>query len=182
MSKYVKNLLTEELRKRLDGVSDALVVDVIGLDANKDMVLRRRLREKNMALTVVKNSLARRATEGTPLSAAFTGVEGRSAIVYGGEDIVTLAKEIIDIAKDKEFEPFAARGGVMGGERLAAEDVEAVSKWPSREELIATVAGMIMSVPSEIASQLTGPATDIAAQVKTLIERQEEEAGSASSE
>ena len=57
---------------------------------------------------VVKNSMAPRATEGTPLAPAFEGVDGTLAIVWGGEDIVTLAKEIVKLAEDKEFE--ALRG------------------------------------------------------------------------
>ena len=70
---------------------------------------------------MVKNSLARRATEGTPLAPAFEGVEGTLAVVWGGEDIVSLAKEVISIAEDKEFEPFAPKGGVMDGQTLAAD-------------------------------------------------------------
>ena len=65
MSKYVKDLITKDLRKRLDGVEDALLVDVIGLENDKNVALRQRLRKKNIHLLVVKNSLARRATEGT---------------------------------------------------------------------------------------------------------------------
>ena len=61
MSKFVKQLITNELSGRLDGVEDALLVNVIGLDANSTVKLRRQLREKNINLMVVKNSLARRA-------------------------------------------------------------------------------------------------------------------------
>ena len=68
---------------------------------------------------VVKNSLARRATEGTPLAPAFEGVEGTLAIVWGADDIVSLAKEVVRLAEDKEFEGFAARGGVMDGAQAA---------------------------------------------------------------
>ena len=75
MSKYVKDLVSKHYAQRLDGVDDALVVNVIGLDANQSVVLRKELREKNIQLLVVKNSLAKRATEGTPL-APGEGVTG----------------------------------------------------------------------------------------------------------
>ncbi len=88
MSKYVKNLISEELAARLDGVSDALLVNVVGLDVNRTVVLRKQLREENINLMVVKNSLAKRATEGTPLAPAFEGVEGTLAIDWGAEDII----------------------------------------------------------------------------------------------
>jgi len=74
MSKYVKNLISEELSKRLGGVDDALLVNVIGLDSNRTVALRRELRAKDIQLVVVKNSLAQRATVGTPLAGAFENV------------------------------------------------------------------------------------------------------------
>jgi len=82
MSKYVKNLISEDIAKQLSGESDCLLVNVIGLDANNTMTLRRELRSKNIHLSVVKNSLARRATQGTPLEAAFESVAGPIAVVW----------------------------------------------------------------------------------------------------
>ena len=134
MSKFVKDLITKDLRTRLDGVEDALLVDVIGLKNDKNVALRQRLRKKNIQLLVIKNSLARRATEGTRLERAFENAQGTMALVWGGEDIISLAKEVINIAEDKNFAPFAPKGGVMDGQSLAADQVKAVSKWPSRKE------------------------------------------------
>ena len=57
MSKYVKELITNELKSRLEGVSDALLVDVVGMEANSNVELRKELRKKNMHLLVIKNSL-----------------------------------------------------------------------------------------------------------------------------
>ncbi|QDU91431.1 50S ribosomal protein L10 [Pirellulimonas nuda] len=174
MSKFVKDLMTDDLRSRWNGVEEALLVNVVGMEAEASVALRKQLREKHMHLMVVKKSLALRATEGTALAAAFEGAEGAMALVWGGDDIVSLAKEVTSIAKADVYKPFTPLGGVLDGAHLSADEVQQVSKWPSRTELISIVAGQIMSVPSQIASQLTGPATDIAAQVKTLIERQEE--------
>ena len=120
MSKYVKNLVANHLRERLDNVNDALLVDMIGLSANKNNRLRALLRDKNIHVMVVKNSLAARATEGSPLSALFTGLEGTAAVCWGAEDIVSLAKEIAKLAKDDEYAPFKARGGIMD-EKAAIE-------------------------------------------------------------
>ncbi len=64
MSKRVKDLLTKDFSSRLDGVDDALLVNVIGMDANKTVVLRRQLREKNIQLMVVRNSLAQAPRKG----------------------------------------------------------------------------------------------------------------------
>jgi ribosomal protein L10 len=174
MSKYLKNLITDDLKKRLDGVGDLLVVDIAGLEANKNVALRKKLREKKIQLVVVKNSLARRATEGTSLAPAFEGVQGSAAVVWGGEDIVSLAKEITRLAADKEFEKFAARGGVMDGSRLSADDVTKVSKWPSRAEQLSLLVGQILSPGATLNGQLLGVGAKLASQIK---KKSEEEAG-----
>lgn len=166
MSKYVKELITKDLRKRLEGVTDALLVDVIGLENNKNVALRQRLRKKNIHLLVVKNSLARRATEGTRLAPAFENAEGTMALVWGGEDIISLAKEVISIAEDKEFEPFAPKGGVMDGQRLAPTQVKEVSKWPSRQEQLSILVGQILSPGSVLSSQLLSAGAKLASQIK----------------
>lgn len=57
MSKYVKNLVTDHLRNRLQNVGDALLVNLVGLDANATSRLRKELRGKNIEVLVVKNSL-----------------------------------------------------------------------------------------------------------------------------
>ncbi len=174
MSKFVKNLISDDLRKRLEGVESALLVSVAGLDANKNFRLRKTLREKNINLVVVKNSLARRATEGTPLAPAFEEMEGSLAVVWGAEDVVSLAKEVTRLASDKQFEPFSARGGVMDGGRLTAEQVRAVSKWPSRQEQLSILAGQILSPGAMLASQLISAGGALASQIKQKSEGEED--------
>lgn len=173
MSKFVKNLIRDDLRRRLEGVENALLVSVAGLDANKNSRLRKTLREKDISLLVIKNSLARRATEGTPLAAAFEEMEGSLAVVWGGEDIVSLAKQITALAGEKQWEPFTARGGVMDGSRLTAEQVAQVSKWPSRQEQLSILSGQILSPGATLAAQLTGAGASLASQIKQKGEDEE---------
>ncbi len=175
MSKYVKDLITKEISKQVEGVQDALLVNVVGLDANTSVVLRKQLREKDIHLLVVKNSMARRATEGTPLSVAFEGLEGTNAIVWGGEDIVSLAKEITKYSDDSKYEAFQATGGVMDGEQLSAERVKEVSKWPSRGEQLSLLVGQIVGPGANLSAALRGPAATLASQVKQKSEGDEEE-------
>jgi large subunit ribosomal protein L10 len=157
MSKAVKELITKDLRKRLDGVEDALLVDVIGLKNEKNVALRQRLRKKNINLLVVKNSLARRAAEGTRLAPAFDTCQGTMAVIWGGEDIISLAKEVINIAEDKAFQPFAPKGGVMDGQPLAGDQIKAVSKCILSGQILsvgATLSGQFLSAGSKLASQI----------------------------
>lgn len=175
MSKLVKDLLTDQLKRDLDGVQDLLLVNVVGLTAIRTTNLRRTLCEKNIHLRVVKNSLARRATEGTQLAPAFEGSEGTLAMVWGASDIVALAKEIVKLAGEKEYEAFRAKGGVMGGSKLAAEEVDTISKWPSREEQLSLLLGQILSPGAKLASQLISVGGALASQIKSHSEGQDGE-------
>ncbi|HLA86072.1 MAG TPA: 50S ribosomal protein L10 [Thermoguttaceae bacterium] len=166
MSKYVKNLIAEDLRGRLEGVNDALVVDVIGMDGNANNRLRGELESKDIHLLVVKNSMARRATASSSLAPMFEGVSGTAAICWGGEDIVSLAKEITRLAEKGEFPAFKARGGVMDGEAMTASDVAAVSKWPNRHEQLSLLVGQILGPGAKLAAQLLGPGGALASQIE----------------
>jgi large subunit ribosomal protein L10 len=176
MSKPVKDLVTRHLKRELDGVEELLLVNVVGLSANNTTALRKRLREKNIRLLVVKNSLARRATEGTQLAAAFEGSQGALAMVWGAADIVSLAKEVVKLAGDKDFEQFKARGGVMGGATLTPEDVGQISKWPTREEQLAILSGQVLAPGGNLVSQLGSIGGALASQIKQIGEGDEAEA------
>jgi len=173
MSKYVKDLITRDLRNRLAGIEDALLVDVIGMKNDKSVLLRQRLREKNIRLMVVKNSLARRATEGTRLAPAFETGEGTLAIVWGGEDLIALAKEIVKLSELKDFEPFQPKGGAMDGQPLSADQVKAVSKWPSRQEQLSILSGQILNPGATLSAQLLAAGAKLASQIKKKSEESE---------
>lgn len=177
MSKYVKELITDHIKGRFDNVNDLLLVSLAGLDANRNSALRRELRGKNISLMVVKNSLARRATEGTSLAPAFEGSQGTLAVVWGASDIVALAKEITKLGDDKKWAPFEAKGGVMSGSPLTAAEVKQVSKWPSREEQLSLLVGQILSPGSKLAAQLIGAGGALASQIKQIGEGADEATG-----
>ncbi len=166
MSKYVKDLLKSDLQKRLTGVEEALLVNVVGMENNQNVLLRKQLREKDIHLLVIKNSIARRATEGTSLAPAFEGTAGTLALLWGGEDIVSLAKEVMKIAKDEEFEPFSPQGGVMDGQALSADDVRDISKWRSLPEQLSLLVGQILGPGATLSAQLLGPGKMLASQVE----------------
>ncbi len=168
MSKYVKNLVSSHLRERLQGVHDALLVKMVGLGANADNRLRTELKQKNIEVLVVKNSLAARATAGTPLAPMFADAAGATAICWGAEDIVALAKEVTRLARDKRFKPFGPLGGVMDGEKLSPQQVEQVSRWPGRQEQLAMLVGQILGPGRSLAAQVLGPGARVAGQVKKL--------------
>ncbi|MBX3421001.1 MAG: 50S ribosomal protein L10 [Pirellulaceae bacterium] len=176
MSKYVKNLISGDIKNRLDGVSDAIVANVIGMDSDATFRIRKHLRDKGISVLVVKRSLAVRAVSGSNLSPVFDKQLGSVAVLWGCEDFVSLAKEVAAIVKMKEFEKFELKGGVMDGESLSAEKVLEISKWPSRLEQISLLVGQILGPGSQLSAQLLGAGSKLAGQVKKLVENKEGEA------
>jgi ribosomal protein L10 len=173
MSKTLKNLITDELKSRLQGVNDAVVVNVIGLNSLNTYTLRRELKKKGYSLLVVKSSLARRAAAGTSLAPAFEGAEGSVALIYGGEDFISLAKDMVAIHKKPEFEKCESRGGVMDGEKLSAEKLKEVAKWPNRVGQISLLLGQILSPGASLMSQVNSPGGALLSQVKKISEKEE---------
>jgi large subunit ribosomal protein L10 len=114
---------------------------------------------------VVKNSLAARATAGTPLGPMFDGLSGTAAVCWGSEDIVSLAKEITRILRGDQYPAFQPRGGVMDGQQLAAEQVAQVAKWPSRAEQLSLLLGQILSPGANLVSQLLSAGGALASQI-----------------
>ena len=174
MSKYVKELVTRDIKRRLDGVDDAVLVSCVGMDAITTNQLRGELDQKDIHMLVVKNSLAKRATEGTHLSLAFEGATGQIGVCWGSTDFVSLVKEIVKLDKDKgKFEKFVADGGVMDGEKLDADGVAAISKWPNREEQISLLVGQILGPGSQLSGALLGPGKMLNSQIKQIGEGDE---------
>ena len=175
MSRHVKELVTRDIANRLEGVEDCLLANVIGLDANSTTALRKRLRDKEISLLVVKNSMARRATDGTSLAPAFEGLTGTAAVMWGAEDFVSLVKEVAELDKDTgDFEEFEARGGVMDGEALSPDKVREISKWPNRAEQLSLLVGQILGPGAQLSAQLIGPGGQLAGQVKQISEGEAE--------
>ena len=159
MSKYVKGLIIEDVGRRLQGVNDALICNVIGLDSEKTVQLRKELRvQGNYAVGGEDGPGPPRGRRALRWPMRSESTEGSMAVVWGAEDFICLCKEMVAIYKKPEYEKMKAIGGVMDGERLTAEKVEEVSKWPNRVGQLSILLGQILSPGSSLLSQLTGPA------------------------
>jgi large subunit ribosomal protein L10 len=122
-----------------------------GLTVESLNKLRVEARAKGVYLHVLKNTLARRAVAGTPFEAAQGAMVG--PLIYGfSEDAVSAAKVIADFAKGND--KLVVKGGAFAGKALDAEGVKALASIPSREVLLAQVAGLLMSPIQRLAGVL----------------------------
>ena len=177
MSKFVKNLVSDNVKKTVSGVADALLVDMVKMTANETNVLRGEREAKGVQMMVVKTTLAKRALSDTTLSALFSTLGGSAALCWGGEDIVSLTKIVCDLAKDKRFvDKFVVKCGVMDSERLEAEQVKDVSTWPNRSEQLSLLLGQILGTGANLAAALLGPGSTVVGQIASKGEGEDSEA------
>ena len=133
MSKPVKEMIVDEYRRRFDGIEGGLVVDLRGIDANENNNLRVDLLKKDIRVTVVKNTLARKAFEGTSLEALGPALDGPCALAYGAESVVDVAREIVAWAK--KIDLLELKAAVLDGEYFEGDaGVKRLSEFPTKEE------------------------------------------------
>jgi large subunit ribosomal protein L10 len=172
MSKFVKDLHVQHLSKEFAGVDDVLVVNLIGMDAVASTRLRLDLRKKGIHLRVVPNALAQKVFGAKGVSRCDTLFAGESAVVWGGEGIVELAREIADWTK--KIEKFRIKGGLVDGQTVDSTTVDELSKLPSRKELIGQVIGLLLAPAASVIAMLNGPGGAILNQLGTISERTEQ--------
>jgi large subunit ribosomal protein L10 len=172
-------MLVDDLKGRLDGVGELIVVSLGRLDAQKTTQLRQALRKKRINLQLIKNSLARMATSGSALAPAFEQADGMLAIAWGGEDVVDLAKELDRLSGVKDYEGFECRGGAIDGARLDAADVKQVAKWPTRAEQLSLLSGQISSLAATLSGQILSAGGGLAGQIASHVEALEKAGGDA---
>jgi large subunit ribosomal protein L10 len=178
MSKKVKSLIERDLSNRFKDLDGCAVINPRGISAIKNNLIRRRLREKGVRMTVVKNTLARRATDKTKLKGFDKLLDGPSAVVYGKASIAAIARLLLD--EKKNDETIELRGAFFDGEIFIGEKgVEQVSKLPTREEAIGLVVGAILSPGRKLAGVFKGQASIIASILKTVEEKAKEKEGAA---
>ncbi|MFW6058658.1 MAG: 50S ribosomal protein L10 [Phycisphaeraceae bacterium] len=175
MSKPIKELITTTYRQRFDGVTGAVLVDVRGIDANNNNRLRHDLNGKGIRITVVKNTLARRAFEQNELAPLTELLDGACAVVYpsnGDATVVNVARELVKWAK--ELENLEFRGAVMEGAVFGPNEIDALSKYPTREEAHAQIVQLVLSPAQKLVGAITGPGQQLAGLVDAIRQKLED--------
>jgi ribosomal protein L10 len=172
MSKQVKDLITKELSSRWKDLDGVAVINPRGINATKNNLIRRRLHAKGLRMMVVKNTLARRATEGTSLKGFDKLLDGPSAVIYG--DAQPADDRPRRARREEGDDTIELRGVFFDGEVYVGDKgVEQVSKLPTREEAIGQLVAAILGPGRKLAAALKGPAACSAAILKTIGEQVE---------
>jgi large subunit ribosomal protein L10 len=173
MSKKVKSLIEKELLTKFAPLEGVAVISPRGIDGTRNNQLRRRLGAKGVKVTVVKNTLARRAAGTTKLKGFETLLDGPSAVVYGKASAAEIARLLM--AEKKIDARLELLGVFFDGEVYPGEKgVEQVSKLPTHDEAIANIVAAILGPGRKLAAAVKGPGGKMAAILKAIEEKAKE--------
>jgi large subunit ribosomal protein L10 len=150
-----------ELKQKLDRATSVIVADYRGLDVFAVNALRAKLRATGSCeYRVVKNSVLRRASEGTGVASIAAHFRGPTALALAFGDPVALAKTLVDFAKQHEV--FQLRAGVLEGKALDRSEIATLATLPSLEELRARIVGVLSAPAQKLVMVLSAPAAQLA--------------------
>jgi large subunit ribosomal protein L10 len=153
--KLEKAEIVQDIKERIGRSQFNILADFTGLKVEDITRLRRQIREADGELKVVKNTLLERAAAGdssmAPLASQFLGP---NSVTFGYGDPVALAKVLVKFAQEKP--QFKLKAGVLSGQMLTAQELDALSKLPDREVLLSQFLGVLQGVPTALVMVLAG--------------------------
>jgi len=184
MSKIIKAMELDDLKRTFQDVRDLVVMTTDRLGSLGEYTFRANLRKQKIRLKNVKNSLCRKVFKdlniNIPDDSPFWSRQ--SVVAWGANSIAELSRTIeaelrnpknAGLYKNKDKDRIVIKGAVADGQAVTFQQA---LKMPTRQEVIAEIVGMLLSPGSQIASCLIGPASQIASQLKQIGEKSEEPA------
>ena len=161
--------MMEAIKADLDGVQAMWVIDACGLTVKDTEALRHEIREAGAIMKVYKNTIMRKALAELDLVNMDEILEGPSAFVFCTGDVAAAAKAITEFAKGNKT--LEVKGGMMQGQFVTAEEIAAIASLPSKEELIAKIAGAISGVARGLAVSINGVPSGLAQAIKQVADQ-----------
>ena len=168
-SKGKKKEELDALKKDLEQAKNLFVAQFQGMTVLQDTELRQKIRDTKSSYRVVKNTLARKAAEGTAAEGVAKTFDGSTAIAYNANDPVSLAKALTAYAKTNPL--FVFKAGVVEGRVINLADITAIAAMPSKEELIAKLLFLVNSPAQRLAVAMNGVARNLAVVMKQAVEQ-----------
>jgi large subunit ribosomal protein L10 len=172
MSKQIKQMEMDALKKTFQGVRDMVLLTASGVNAQADNQLRQALRKKNIRLQVVKNSLTRRVFD--ELGMKIGTWEGPTLLAWGAGSLAELSRELDALLKKND--KIKPKTALAEGQEVPFQTALTM---PTRAEAIGQVIGLALSPARRLVSQILAPGSQLLGQIKSLGEKQEEAAPAA---
>jgi large subunit ribosomal protein L10 len=162
------------IRDALTGAEAIVLSSLKGLTVTEVNQLRDSLHEAGVTMRVVKNTLAKKAIEGTDMTVLNDDFKNETAIAWSNDDAVAPAKTLMKFKKD--VEKINIKSGYSQGQRLDESEVEALSKLPSLDELRSKLLGLFQAVPAKLVRQINAPAQQVAGVVQARVAKEKDAA------
>ncbi len=172
MNRSEKEASVERLRADLEPGGHLILAEYRGLTVEQLSDLRRKVRAASGAVRVMKNTLVRRAVEGTDKEAIRDLLEGPNALVFTKGDPVPVVKAVSEAAKG--FEPLVLRGGVVEGKAVTAEQLTQIADLPSREVLLGKALGSLNAPLQGLVNVLQGNLRNLVYVLEAIRQRRAE--------
>ena len=169
-----KNLIINEIKARVDRTPYVLLTDYTGMAVEQFNELRNRLGAAHAEFRVVKNTLLRRALQGSQLPDLEGYLNGQSAVVLGDSDVSAAAKVLKNFPA--EFQKPKLKVGILDKVVLDVPQILALADLPSKEVLQAKLLGLLMAPASQLVRLLNTPASQIAQVLKAHSDKGEKTA------
>ena len=160
----------DALAEQFKNAKAAMLVGFQKMSVAKDQELRNQLREAGVSYEVVKNTLARIASQGTELEQAAEHFKGVTAVALSNSDPVGLSKAISKFSKANP-DIFKFKVGIVEGKVVELKDVEAIASLPSREELISKILFLINCQAQRLVTVISAVPRNLAVVVKQIGEQ-----------
>lgn len=147
-----KEELVKALAERMKSAKVIILTDYRGINVADVTKLRADLRNTNSEYKVIKNNIIKRALDMNGESALDDLLTGPTAVLMGDEDYLEPSKVLYNFAKDNDF--YKIKGGIIDGKVMTAEEIITLAKLPSKQELLAKLAGCLLSNISKLAVAL----------------------------
>lgn len=159
----------EKLSQDLQKASSMIVGTFSKLTVSKDFELRKTVRSAGGRYQVVKNTLAKRASEGTKVAEALKGLKGVSSIAYTDGDPVALAKALSKYVDDNP--EFSFKSGILEGKLISTKEIKALASLPSKEEIYAKLLFMMNAPAQRLVTVMNAVGRDLAVVVSQGVEK-----------
>ncbi|MDD4797253.1 MAG: 50S ribosomal protein L10 [Eubacteriales bacterium] len=171
MSKAKQNKaeIIEEIKEKLGKAQGAVVINYVGISVQEVTDMRAKYRQAGLDYKVYKNTLIQRAAQEMGIDGMEPYLHGNTAIAFGYEDPVAAPKAVLGyIEKAKKME---VKCGLLGNQVLDAKGVEALSKLPSKEAVVAQLLGVMNGPIRNFVSVLNGPARSLVYALKAVADQ-----------
>ncbi len=147
-----KQAQVSDLAENMKNAKLILLTEYRGINVADVTTLRNKLRNANSEYKVIKNNITRRALENCKIEGLENELEGPVAVILGKEDYLEPLKIIYEYSKDNEF--YKIKGGAIDGKVVSKEELITLAKLPSREVLLAKLAGSLLGTVTKLAIAL----------------------------